>query len=109
MQISVVGRHVEVNDELRTFAEEKASKLLRYYDRIQSIEVIMEPESDQISVEMIVEAAGTQSFIAKEVGSSAHACIDLLMDKMERQLTRHKERFRNRKHLGRKPEPFEPS
>jgi putative sigma-54 modulation protein len=109
VQISVVGRHVEVNDELRTFAQEKATKLLKFYDRIQSIEIIIEPESDHISVEMIVEAAGTQPFVAKEVGSGVHACIDLLVDKMERQLTKHKERFRNRKHMGRKPEPFEQS
>ena len=104
MNISVVGRHVEIHDAFRDFAEQKASKLPRYYDRIQSIEVVVDRESDLYSVEMIVQAAGTNSFVAKEVGAEMRACVDLLIDKMERQLTRHKEKHRNRKHLAKKPD-----
>lgn len=102
MNISVVGRHVDVPDAFRDFVHEKASKLPRYYDRVQSIDVIVDRESDLFLVEMIVQAAGTQSFVAKEVGAEMRACVDLLMDKMERQLTRHKEKHRNRKHPSKK-------
>lgn len=100
MQISVTGRHVDISNRIKPYAEEKVAKLPRYYDRVKSVEVIVEKEADLVAVEMIVKADHREPFVAKETGPDAHACIDLLMDKMERQLTRHKERFRNRKHGG---------
>ncbi len=100
VDISVTGRHVDVSNKIRSYAEEKASKLPRFFDRVQAINVILEKERDQMSVEMIVLAAGTPNFVAKEVGPDAHACIDLLVDKMERQLTKHKEKLKNHKHSG---------
>lgn len=105
MQVSVTARHMEVNDRIRQYAQEKTARLPRYYDRVQAVELIIEREGDHSSVEMIVRAPGAQDFVAKEVGPDPLACIDLLVDKMERQLTRHKEKFRNRKHLAQKPEP----
>ncbi len=108
MQISITGRHCEITGQIRHYAEEKAGKLPRFYDRVQSVEVIVEREGDLFSVEMIAAAAGSQStFVAKEVGPDILACIDLLVDKLERQLTKHKEKYRNRKHLAKKIEPPE--
>jgi len=98
VQISVTGRHVDVTPRIREYAEEKTSRLPRYYDRVHAVEVVLGREADQVVVELIVKAAGTQEFFAKEAGPDALSCIDLLVDKMERQLTKHKERFRNRKH-----------
>ena len=107
MQISVTGRHVEVSDDIKSYAEEKASKLPRYYDRVQGVEIIFDREADLTAVEMIVSAAGAHTFVAKELGPNALSCIDLLVDKLGRQLTRHKERYRNRRHIAKKPEPHE--
>jgi len=104
VQVNVIARHVEVSDHTKHFIEEKASRLPRYYDRVSAIEVILDQEGDLSSVEMIVRAAGSPDFVGKEVGPETKACVDLLIDKMERQLTRHKEKFRNRKHLAKKPE-----
>lgn len=100
MQISVTGRHMHVAERIKAYAEEKAGRLPRYYDRVQAIEVVLDQEGDHKVVEMIVKAAGTQDFIAREAGPDALSCIDLLVDKLERQLTKHKEKFRNRKHPG---------
>ncbi len=107
MQVSVTGRHFDLTDSLKTYAQEKVGRLPRFYDRVQAVEVILDREADLISVEIIVSAIGKQSFVAKEVGPDGYACIDLLVDKMERQLTRQKEKHRNRKHIARKPEPHE--
>jgi putative sigma-54 modulation protein len=96
----VTGRHVDVPASTREYVEAKVSRLPRYYDRVHAVEVVLAKEAEQTVVEMIVKAAGTQEFVAKEAGPNAQSCIDLLVDKMERQLTKHKERFRNRKHPG---------
>ena len=107
MQVSITGRHFEITESLKSYADEKAGRLPRFYDRVQSAEIVVEKEADLVSVEMIVTAVGSAPFVAREVGPDAFACIDLLVDKLERQLNRHKEKFRNRKHIAKKPEPHE--
>ena len=109
MQISVTGRHVNVTDEVKTYAQEKAGKLPRFYDRVQAIEVILDHEGDNFTVDMIVTAEGRNHFMVHEAGPDMFALIDLIVDKLERQLRRHKERFRNRKHLVRNVDKYEES
>ncbi len=95
MLITVTGRHVTVSDEVRQHAENKAGKLPRYYDRIQAIDIVLGHESEQFSAEMIVRADGGGPFIAKEIGPDTFVLIDQLVERLERQLTKHKEQRRS--------------
>jgi len=101
MQVNVSGRHMGVSDALKQYCLEKAERLVRFYDRIQSIDVILDGHNGQHSAEMIVHAEGTLPFVANEERDDAFAAVDLTMDKVERQIRRHKERLRNRKHPSR--------
>ena len=103
MQISVTGRHLEIKGPMREYVEEKAGKLIRYYDRIERIEVIVDRESNHQSVEMVVRADHKNTFVAQVNADDFYEAVDLVIDKLERQLTKHKEKFRNRKHPS-KPE-----
>ena len=107
MQITITGRHVDVPDEIKEYSHKKAEKLLRFYDRIQAIDVLWDHEGEQFSVEMIVNAGSRHTFISREVGPDAVRLIDQAVDKLERQLTKHKEKSRNRMHLSKKPPPTE--
>lgn len=98
MQVTVTGRHMGVSDSLRAYCVEKAARLPRFLDRILSIEVVLEGKDGLHTVEMIVHSAGAQPFVASEQHQDAYAAVDLLIDKMEEQLRRYKERRRNRKH-----------
>ena len=98
MIVVVSSRHMEVTPSLKAYAENKANKLLKYYDRIQEIEVVFDAGKDQMHVEMIVNAEHKNTFIANHVDGDAYACIDACTDKLERQLSDHKKKFRNRKH-----------
>ena len=98
MVITVTGRHMDVTPALKAFAEEKVNKLTKYYDRIQEIEVIFDAHKDSTSVEIIVNAERKDVFIAREDDGDAYASIDLCINKLERQLTEHKKKYRNRKH-----------
>ena len=98
MTITVIGRHMDVTPPLKTYAEQKASKLNKYYDLIQEIEVILNAAKDQTNVEMIVNAEHKNTFVAHQDGPDAYACIDGCVHKLERQITEHKQKFRNRKH-----------
>ena len=89
---------MDVTIPLKTYAEQKAGKLTKYYDRIQEIEVVLDAAKDGVRVEMIVNAEHKNMFIANHVDGDAYACIDACMDKLERQLSDHKKKYRNRKH-----------
>ena len=98
MIVTVASRHMDLSPALKIHSETKAAKLTKYYDRIQEIEVVIETAKDQMHVEMIVNAEHKNVFIANHVDGDAYACIDMCMDKLERQLTDHKKKIRNRKH-----------
>ena len=98
MQVTIASRHMDVSPALRTYAEEKANRLTKYYDRIQEIEVIFDAKKDSIGVEFIVNAEHKNMFLAHHADGDAYACVDACFDKLERQLSDHKKKVRNRKH-----------
>jgi putative sigma-54 modulation protein len=98
MIVTVASRHMDVTAPLKSYAEQKAGKLTKYFDRIQEIEVVIDHESNTMKVEMIVHAEHNDRFVAHHSDGDAYACMDACVDKMERQLTDHKKKLRNRKH-----------
>ena len=103
MVITVSTRHMDVTPAMKTYAEQKAGKLTKYFDRIQEIEVVFDAGNEKTSkekahVEMIVNADHNDRFVAHHNEGDAYACVDACVDKLERQLTEHKKKFRNRKH-----------
>ena len=98
MIVTISSRHMDVTEPLKTYAEEKANKLNKYYDRIQEIEVVIDALKDSTRVEMIVNAEHKNVFVAQHDQGDAYACVDGCVHKLERQLSDHKQRIRNRKH-----------
>ena len=102
MNVVVSSRHMDVTPALKSFAEQKVSKLTKYYDRIQEIEVVLDANKDNgkdhTSVEVIVNAEHKNMFVAHHNDGDAYACIDACVNKLERQLSDHKKKVRNRKH-----------
>jgi putative sigma-54 modulation protein len=98
--ITLSSRHMDVTQPLKEFAEQKAGKLLKYYDRIQEIEVIFDAAGgkDTMRVEIIVNAEHKNMFVVHHDDADAYAAMDECVHKMERQLSEHKKKIRNRKH-----------
>ena len=94
---------MDVTPALKQYAQEKANKLTKYYDRIQEIEVVFNAGKDNTGVEMIVNAEHSDVFIAHHDDGDAYACVDGCVSKLERQLTEHKKKHRNRKHPDERP------
>jgi putative sigma-54 modulation protein len=108
MQVVISGRHMSVSDDVKSYCSQKAERLTNFYDRVQSIEVILDGQNGAHSAELIVHADRTDPFIAQEQHADLHAAVDVVMDKVERQLRKHKEKLRNRKHIVGAP-PKEPT
>jgi putative sigma-54 modulation protein len=101
MDIIVTGKHLEVTEAIRNYASTKVSKLPRYYDRIRTVDVVIDKHDHRRQdVEMIVHVDHHDPFLARVNGDDLYACIDQAVDKLERQLTEHKDKLRNRKHNG---------
>lgn len=98
MEVKVTGRHMGVSDALKSYCIEKAHKVERFYNRIQSIEVVLDGKAGVHEAEMIIHMDGNPPIVAHERQEDAFAAIHLVVDKIEEQLRRLKERLRNRKH-----------
>lgn len=109
MRITISGRRADVDESLKSYAAEKADKLQRYYDRVLSVEVVFDVEAAQHCCEVIAKGDHHTTFIAKETHPDAYASLDAALRDLERQLKRHKERFRNRKHLAGREEREPPT
>ena len=97
MQILVTGRHVDLTDDIRSYIDEKVGRLSRFYDRIHEIEVILDHESEQFKVEVIVRADRKHTFVSSLTGPDTFTLIDVVTDKLESQLRTYKEKNKNHK------------
>ena len=104
MEVVITGRHVEVTDEIRDYVEEKVGKLTRFYARIHEAEVILDQESEQFVIEIIMRAGHKHTFVATETGPDPFALVDVTTDKIERQLKKQKEREKDHSNRDAKPE-----
>jgi len=100
MEFKLSGRHIDVTPAIREYAERKSERLHRYFNRIQSFEGVIEWRDRKFEVELVVNVEHAQPFVARRTGDDLYAAIDEVIDKLERQLTDHKERLRNRKHIA---------
>ena len=100
MLVKVTGRHMSVTDAMKTYAEEKAQRLLRLSQRISEIQVVLDFEGTLPKVEIIVDVEHAGDFVARETGKDMYAAIDAAVDKVQRQLREHKERFKKHHQKG---------
>jgi len=101
LNIEITGRHENHAQEVRDYAEEKTEKLSKYFKNITNVQVILDAEKDQHSAAMIISVSRGTQLVGEVVHEDVHAAIDLLVDKMERQLVRFKERL-NKGRRGKK-------
>lgn len=99
MDFIITGRHMDVTEAIKSYAEEKTSKLPRYYSLINQVNVIIDgKEHSDINVEIIARGEHNKVFIAEETSEDAYKSIDIAVHKLERQLRRIKSKERNNKH-----------
>ncbi len=104
MQISVTGHHVELTDSLRNYVESKIQKLERHFDHVTNVHVVLSVEKLQQKAEATVHISGNDLF-AEARDENMYAAIDALIDKLDRQVIRHKEKLTDRRARGAAPMP----
>jgi putative sigma-54 modulation protein len=93
MKISVTFRNTEGEDWHKEYVEERLNKLSKYIDNPVDAHVIISVEKFRNTAEINLTANGL-NINSKEVGKDLHLAIDNAIEKIERQLKKHKERVR---------------
>ncbi len=92
MQINLTGHHVEITDALRNYVDTKFEKLERHFDHINNVHVILNIEKLSQKAEATLHVNGGEIFANSE-HTDMYAAIDGLIDKLDRQVIKHKEKL----------------
>ena len=92
MQLSVKGRNLEITDALRQYAEEKLGRLRKYFEPIVTAGVVLSVEKHRHIAEVTLRVREL-TIRAEESTPDLYSSIDLVAEKLERQILRYKERI----------------
>jgi len=92
MQIELTGNHVDITPALRDYVESKFGRIERHFDHLIGIHVILSIEKQRHKAEATVHARRVRIF-ADAVEEDMYAAIDAMMDKVDRQVKKHKEKI----------------
>ena len=96
MQINVTGHHVDVTDSMRDYVDNKFERLERHFDHVIDVHVILTVEKQRQKAESTLHVNGANIF-ADATHESMYAAIDGLVDKLDRQVIKHKEKLQSRR------------
>ena len=99
MNLHLTGHHVEITPAIREYVVAKLEKINRHFDHVIDVNVVMTVEKLDQKIEANVHLSGKDIHVQVN-HADMYAAIDGLMDKLDRQVIKHKERFAPRKEPG---------
>lgn len=96
MNVTTTFRHMEQSEALKTYAEEKLERVKKYIDGPINAQVYFTVEKIRHIVEIVINAKGLNTK-ASEATTDMYAAVDAVIDKIERQLKRYKEKLKAHK------------
>lgn len=97
--ISVTFRHLEATAALRDYAVEKASKIRSYFGEPNEITIVLSSEKHRYTAEIMLKA-GRITANASEETDDLYSAVDLAVDKVDRQIKKHKEKLKHHKQVS---------
>jgi putative sigma-54 modulation protein len=92
MQLDVTGHHVEVTPALRDYVQTKLGRIERHFDAVTDVHCILTVEKLRHKAEATVQVSGGRLY-ADSTEEDMYAAIDALIDKLDRQVKKHKEKL----------------
>jgi putative sigma-54 modulation protein len=99
MNLHLTGRHIEITPAIRDYVVGKLEKINRHFDHVIDVNVVMTVEKLDQHIEANVHLSGKDIHVQAHDGDM-YAAIDGLIDKLDRQVIKHKERFQPRNAPG---------
>jgi putative sigma-54 modulation protein len=97
MNLNITGRHIEVTPAIRDYVTTKLDRVIRHFDNVTSVAVILSVEKLQQKAEVTVHVRGKDLFVESE-DTDLYAAIDALTDKLDRQVQKYKQKQNDHHH-----------
>lgn len=102
MNLTISGHHLEVTPSLRSYVTTKLDRISRHFDQLVDIKVLLTVENQKEKerrqrAECSIRVKGHDLF-AECANEDLYAAVDELVDKLDRQVGRHKDRLKNHNH-----------
>jgi putative sigma-54 modulation protein len=94
MQLNVTGANVEITPALRGYVEKKLERITRHFDMVIDVHCVMTVEKLRQKAEATLHVSGS-AIHADATDENMYAAIDLLVDKLDRCVKKHKEKKRD--------------
>ncbi len=94
MQLNVTGHHVDVTPALRDYVTDKLKRIERHFDHVSDVHCILTVEKLAHKAEATIHLSGS-TIHADSTENDMYAAIDGLIDKLNRQVRKHKEKMTN--------------
>ena len=91
MNLHLTGHHLEITPALREYVQNKLTKISNHFDHVIDIKVTLTVEKLTQKVEATIHVPGNDLH-AESSGENMYSAIDLLADKLDRQVVKHKEK-----------------
>jgi putative sigma-54 modulation protein len=91
MQLKLTGHHVEVTQSMRDYVGKRLERIVRHFDQLIDVHCVLTVEKLQHKAEATLHVSGS-SLHAEAVSENMYAAIDALADKLDRLVTKHKEK-----------------
>jgi putative sigma-54 modulation protein len=97
VQVKISTRHGHLSEATQQFIREKVQRLLHIFQRLTFIEVTVDLSEEDKLVELLVSAEHKHDFVGSERNKDVLAAVDLVLDKLEAQVRRYKEKIQDRR------------
>jgi ribosome hibernation promoting factor len=98
MNLHLTAHHLEITPAIRGYATEKFEKLKRHFDNVViDVNIILSVEKLKQKAEATMHVSGKNLFVECD-DENLYAAIDMLVDKLDRQVRRHKDKLSSRRH-----------
>lgn len=91
MNLQLSGHHLEITPAIRSYVTEKLSRITRHFDHVIDANVIMSVDKLAQKIEANVHVRGKDIYV-ECVDANLYAAIDGMVDKLDRQILKHKEK-----------------
>jgi len=104
MNLTISGHHLDVTPALRTYVTSKLDRITRHFDQVVDVKVILTVEKQKEKerrqrAECNIHVKGNDMF-AESSHADLYAAVDELVDKLDRQVVRHKDRLQDHHHAA---------
>lgn len=102
MNLTISGHHLEVTPALRSYVTAKLDRITRHFDQLVDVKVLLTVENQKEKdrrqrAECNIHVKGSDMF-AESSHEDLYAAVDELVDKLDRQVGRHKEKVKDHQH-----------